>query len=918
MKTAITAVVAAAFVAGLACDASARSADIASPPGYAPRAAGVPVREAPARQDRDVDTLWIFDADFEDHSGDNAGWQTFDMSGYPVPDGDYWHKDTIRLTETYLGDSTWWCGTYCSWWLQPRGYGNDWAQWLYRLLPLNDWSDPGDAVTLEWDQRYALEHDYDYGYLDISNDYAATWLTVAAVVNNGFAGKPGPSVDWDSWNGHRSIDISEYAGQNIYIRFRVETDMAYSSQDEYNNPPSNSALDGAWQIDNPALWVDGQIVWIDDCEAPGDNGWIHHSAPRYDSAGVTFQRLLDPDTFRGFMCGEETGWMMAAVDAGSGLFVEDQRAALVGPPIDVSSLDDLVVRWSAWLDVPLDSGERVEFTWAESNVGDALTHAAVPRPWWSFPERGPGWVSLEQRLTPGRDWIAMVLSGSHRPSLGAGPYTAGLLVDRCRIGTWVGSREMSFWYPIEYWLRDSFDYIDDWGAFLVTDSDGVVSARVNASGDNGQTWSSLEWEPNSSGWCDFYMPYEAWQPNTEILYYFEATDALGNTSTCPSAAPDITFSVRRLPIVGSEEEPAVLIVDKRINLETGFTESFDPHYWWDVETALDVLGYAHDVQRADGPTNAIAYTHYDTHIWLTGDLELNTITATEQTNLVSWLSGSTIESPRRLILIGNDIGHELIEEGADVVGLFPAWLRAEYVDRHPGAYFVSEPDTTILVRDAGLGIMTHDDGECWLTCGCPVMGLLDVIDALPGGDSHVLFEYENGLGEMKPAGVVRVDTLTGAAIALIPFDLARMTEGPASGHADAMGDRVSLLGNLLEYMGRSSELPGTDVDDDAAVFATRLLAPSPNPFNPVTTIAYTLATPGRVTIRVHDIAGRVVRTLVDDERAAGEHGTVWDGRTNTGDRAASGVYFVRMTTAGGGDATAAEAETRQRKLVLLK
>ncbi len=58
------------------------------------------------------DTLWIFDADFEDLLGDNAGWTSEDRSGTMAIEN-YWHKDTIRINGfEHLGDSTWWCGTY--------------------------------------------------------------------------------------------------------------------------------------------------------------------------------------------------------------------------------------------------------------------------------------------------------------------------------------------------------------------------------------------------------------------------------------------------------------------------------------------------------------------------------------------------------------------------------------------------------------------------------------------------------------------------------------------------------------------------------------------------------------------------------------------------------------------------------------
>ena len=53
------------------------------------------------------DTLWIFDADFEDLTGDNAGWTSLDMSG-TLEQVNYWHKDTIRINGfEHLGDSTW-------------------------------------------------------------------------------------------------------------------------------------------------------------------------------------------------------------------------------------------------------------------------------------------------------------------------------------------------------------------------------------------------------------------------------------------------------------------------------------------------------------------------------------------------------------------------------------------------------------------------------------------------------------------------------------------------------------------------------------------------------------------------------------------------------------------------------------------
>ena len=63
----------------------------------------------------------------------------------------------------------------------------------------------------------------------------------------------------------------------------------------------------------------------------------------------------------------------------------------------------------------------------------------------------------------------------------------------------------------------------------------------------------------------------------------------------------------------------------------------------------------------------------------------------------------------------------------------------------------------------------------------------------------------------------------------------------------------------------------------------------PNPFNPSTTIEYNLVVPGRVTLQVYDVLGRLVGTLVDGDEGAGQHQAKF---TIAGH--ASGVYFYRL------------------------
>jgi hypothetical protein len=117
--------------------------------------------------------------------------------------------------------------------------------------------------------------------------------------------------------------------------------------------------------------------------------------------------------------------------------------------------------------------------------------------------------------------------------------------------------------------------------------------------------------------------------------------------------------------------------------------------------------------------------------------------------------------------------------------------------------------------------------------------------------------------------------------------------------------------------GRLTDLNGDQIPDQcqglasAPVPAAELaLAPAvPNPFNPMTTIGFTLPAPTRVLMTVHDAAGRRVAVLVDGELPAGTHEGAWRGRTAAGAEAASGVYFVRLK---------AGAEVLTRKIALLR
>ncbi len=88
----------------------------------------------------------------------------------------------------------------------------------------------------------------------------------------------------------------------------------------------------------------------------------------------------------------------------------------------------------------------------------------------------------------------------------------------------------------------------------------------------------------------------------------------------------------------------------------------------------------------------------------------------------------------------------------------------------------------------------------------------------------------------------------------------------------------------------------TGVDDVPG--AARLVGNVPNPFNPATEILFTLPADQAVGVSVYDVGGRLIKTLVDGMRFAGDNSVRWDGTDLSGRAVASGTYFARLTGSG--------------------
>ncbi|MCL2065330.1 MAG: T9SS type A sorting domain-containing protein [Candidatus Cloacimonetes bacterium] len=88
----------------------------------------------------------------------------------------------------------------------------------------------------------------------------------------------------------------------------------------------------------------------------------------------------------------------------------------------------------------------------------------------------------------------------------------------------------------------------------------------------------------------------------------------------------------------------------------------------------------------------------------------------------------------------------------------------------------------------------------------------------------------------------------------------------------------------------------TSSEEEYIPHITELQGNFPNPFNPETTIVFTLHNPSYVSIEIYNIKGQKVHTLVNANMKPGKYSSIWNGTDDNGRNLSSGVYFYKMQT----------------------
>ncbi len=162
-----------------------------------------------------------------------------------------------------------------------------------------------------------------------------------------------------------------------------------------------------------------------------------------------------------------------------------------------------------------------------------------------------------------------------------------------------------------------------------------------------------------------------------------------------------------------------------------------------------------------------------------------------------------------------------------------------------------------------------------------------------------------GVTSLKGNGTRNVSSYGGKGVYLT-FNLSTLVD-TTGGTFTILGDANQLLNNVLEWFTSG----GVGIDDSPynQIYSYELKTNYPNPFNPITTIEYSLMDKSQVTLIVYNALGEKVKTLVNDMQSPRKYQVKWDGTNDGGYPVSSGVYIYKLTA---GDFTKAH------KMILMK
>jgi len=407
-------------------------------------------------------------------------------------------------------------------------------------------------------------------------------------------------------------------------------------------------------------------------------------------------------------------------------------------------------------------------------------------------------------------------------------------------------------------------------------------------------------------------------PGDVLHYYFEATDEVAHadaqTATIPAnidgfgdfsnpTAYNTAFQVHALPTVDADGNyPEVLFWND-------FANRGGENEWY---TALNNLGLQHGVHYdsyyTNGPSSGqgnglggrATYNQiqdYTDLLYTSGDLGAYTISNGDYSGdagrdihlLNDWVSAG---AGRDLFLTGDDLVSDLVQSGALTSTFVADMMNVNHITKNIKP-LINNQATPLVLPEAGNSVFFTTPS--WVAYGgCFGINSFDAVEAGDGAERLARFTNPSGAADYSYSAAT-LNAHDNDRVISMPYDFMYVYTDANNPIGGGLSARTSVLKEVLAYfqVGNGTWVP-TDVPG-AEKFSAKNY---PNPFNPTTKIEFNMPKAGHLTLKIFNVRGELVKTLIDETRAAGADHVMWDGTNSQGSSVSSGVYFYEARTAG--------------------
>jgi hypothetical protein len=336
--------------------------------------------------------------------------------------------------------------------------------------------------------------------------------------------------------------------------------------------------------------------------------------------------------------------------------------------------------------------------------------------------------------------------------------------------------------------------------------------------------------------------------------------------------------------------PEVLLVDDDDHTSGG------SNYVATYEKALDLCGTVYDVwDKKAKPDASVELSDYPIIVWFTGDHRVSLLSSEDVTDLKNYLVAGG-----KLFLTSQDAAEKLSFGTPSDQIFLSDYLHASYggtCGRFLAVGMVGDP-----LADSLYTLFTSE------VCAAGNQSSKDIVN--PEGSASMIMKYANGFTALTDS-VAAIKYHGDFKVVFFGFGFEGMDSCGGDFKAPLSAPE-HVMERVLNWLRGTSDVFDWEEESVNRPREIHLAQNHPNPFNPATSIQYSVGgrqRPVHTTLKIFNVIGQLVRTVVDEEKLPGSYSVTWDGKDDKGNEVSSGVYFYQLK---------AREQTETKKMVLLK